>query len=320
MSVPDIWRCSESRPIPPFRISSHALSDTTFRCRDDEDYTSDEPYCRTLELKELQDVSFRPSFRFKIDLSVLSRETGLPANALTASLVLKDPALLTTRVVDKWAVNHLPDQYDVPEPLIRSTAATRGLELAVLVSPRKRLTAEFRTAHHPGQVVASRHYALNVPDDGVGFPITTVDSKVFKDLGLPPETIWVLDWRSTIDFDKPVEEVLRVLLNFNHTEKLLRLPANDPAAAVVWTNLAAEAFLEIATVVLSSEPAAPVNSNGLLGRLLKRLTAQTGLPQDALIARAKTGEEGLRFFRAHLQSSFSLHNRLTAMVPQGRVR
>lgn len=320
MTAPDIWRCSESRPIPPFRVSSRALADTTFRCRDDEDYTSDDPYCKTLEFKELRDVSFRPSFRFKIDLGVLSTETGLSADALSASLVLKDPALLTTRVLEKWAVDQLPGQYDVPETLLKSTAATRGLEFAVLVSPKKRLQAKFRTAHHPGQVVAARHYALNVPDDGVGFPITTVDSKVFKDHGLPPETVWVLEWRSTVDFDKPVEDVLRVLLNVDHAGKLLRLPANDPAAAVVWTNLAAEVFLEIATVVLSSEPAPPVNNNGLLARLLKRLTVQTGLSQDALIARAKTGEEGLRFFRAHLQSSFALHDRLTAMVPQGRVR
>lgn len=291
-----------------------------FRCRDDEDYASEDPYCKTLELKELRDASFRPSFRFSIDPDVLSTETGLPADALCASLVLKDPALLTTRVVEKWGIDQLPREYNVPETLIRSTAATRGLEFAVLISPKKRLASRFRTAHHPGQVVAAKHFSLNVPDDGVGFPITTVDSTVFKDLGLPAETVWILEWRSTVDFDKPVEDVLRILLNIDHAEKLLRLPANDPAAAVVWTNLATEAFLEIATVVLSSEPATPVNNNGLLARLLKRLTVQTGLTQDALIARAKTGEEGLRFFRAHIQSSFALHDRLTAMVPQGRVR
>lgn len=316
----DAWRCSESRPIPPFRTSENALRDVGFRCREDDDYSSDDPFQVTLELRDLHAEAFKPSFVLRVNTDALQAETGISPAKLVFAIVAKDPALLTTHTVARWPASGLPQHFDIPEALLQRTAGNRGYEFGVLVSPSARLPAAFRLASAPGHIVASRRFYVDVPDDGVGFPITTVTSQVFKDLKLPMETVWIVDWHSTTDFDKPAEEVLRVLLNEDHAKKLLRLPASEPLPAIIWTCLAVDVYLEIATVVLNSEPAEPVNKNGLLAKLVKRLRTETGLSQDALIAKAKAGDEGTRFFRAHLQKSFALNERLLAISLQGRVR
>lgn len=320
MTRTDAWRCSESRPIPPFRTSGTALRDVGFRYREDNDYSSDDPFQVTLELNDLRDQSFRPSFALRVDAEVLQAETGIPAANLVIAIVVKDPALLTTHTVARWPASGSPPRFDIPDSLLKRTAGNRGYEFAVLVSPSARLPAAFRLASAPGHIVASRRFYVDVPDDGIGFPITTVTSQVFKDLKLPSETVWIVQWHSTTDFDKPAEEVLRVLLNEEHAKKLLRLPATEPLPAIIWTSLAVAVYLEIAIVVLTSEPSEPVNKNGLLAKLVKRLRAETGLSQDALIAKANAGDEGIRFFRAHLQKSFALNERLLAISLQGRVR
>jgi hypothetical protein len=320
MTQRDLWRCSESRPIPPFRTSGSALREVAFKYLDDSEYSQADPYQVTLEPQQLQAPSFRPSFRLKVDPDALASESGLPPDRLGVALVLKDPALLTTHTLARWPATKIPEQFDVPENVLQSTSGNRGLEFAVYVTPTSAGSPQFRVANRPGQLVAARYFSIDVPDDGVGFPITTVDSAVFEGLNLPKETVWIIDWRSTGDFDRPVDEILRVLLNSDYAKKLLRLPASESLPSIIWTSFAIEVYLEMTLVILSSEPPEPTNKQGLLAKLLARLQTVTGLSQDALIAKAKSGEDGMRFFRAHLQKSFALNERLLAISLQGRVR
>jgi hypothetical protein len=148
--------------------------------------------------------------------------------------------------------------------------------------------------------------------------VQPVEKSYFKQLGLPEETVWIIRWNTTEDFDQPAEDVLCVLINKDEAERILRLSAGDSVGAVLWTEIAVEVFLEICLVVFGNDPEEPKEEASLLSKLLARMRKETKLGLQELIGKAQGGVDGYRFFRAHLQRSLELGDRIRRINLAGR--
>jgi hypothetical protein len=132
--------------------------------------------------------------------------------------------------------------------------------------------------------------------------------------------VWAIHWLTEADFDQPAEEILVVLINKEHGEKLLRLSATDAAGALIWADMAVDVFVEVALVVFGSDPPAPQNKEGLLGKLLSRLQKETKLGREQLVLKARDPVRGSSFFRAYLQKGFELSHRINRISLSGRAQ
>ena len=236
------WRFSESRPIRRFRRSEHALDRTEFRVRDDLEYTRTIPWRTILQPEDIAEGSFRPSFRLDVDEDQLQKDVGIDPADLQLGLTIRDPAILNRRLIRAWQLKTLPGTVDLSKEDLGGVSGLRGLEFVLQVTPSKILNVGFRTASRPGQTVASRIFSIDAPFDGAGFPVRIVDPADFEEIGLPPETVWVIRWLST-DFDKPADLVLCVYINREEASKMLRLSTADSVGRVLSTEIAVEIFL-----------------------------------------------------------------------------
>lgn len=314
------WRFSESRPIHPFRISEKALENVGFRTAYGATFTTDHPWSLVLEPEQITASTFKPALNFAVDKDRLAADTGLKISDLELTVLLRDPALWRAERIAGWPLADVPVEFEIPENILKTISGARGVQFAVQVSPSKDLAAAFRTASRPGQIVAGRAFTVSIPSDGSDFPIELVEPNEFVKRGLPEETVWAIHWLTEADFDQPTEEVLSILVNKEHGEKLLRLSATDAAGALIWADMAVDVYVEVATVVFGSDPPVPQNKDSLLAKLVKRLQNETKLGRDQLVMKAKDPVRGPSFFRAYLQKGFDLSSRINRISLSGRAQ
>lgn len=314
------WRASESRPIRPFRISRGALANVGFRMRSDLEFTKDDPWTEVAEPEEIRQATFRPEFQLMIDAETLERDTTLPVTDLRLSVIVRDPAAWRSERVADWPLEASPPTFAIPAAALLELSGARGLELALQVTPLMPLEPKFRTASRPGQLVANRQFRIKTSEEGGGFPIKLVESAYMEELGLPKNTVWFVQWKTTVDFDQPVEDVLCVLINKESGEKLLRISAQDSLGNVLWREIASEVFLEICLTIFSKDPEQSEDKDSLLGKMVTKLTKESGVEFDQLVAFSKDITQGARFFRSHLQTGLDLSDRINQISLAGRVK
>ena len=306
------WRFSESRPIRPFKISEHALVSTGFRTRDDIDFSTQNPWHLTVEPEEIENETFHPSFDLTVDRDSLSSETGIGLCDLDLSLIVTSPASHISECFEKWRIEDFPDQYSMNYQALRNLSCRRGYRFSLIVSPNRPLDTAFRTASSPGQVVASRTFDVTITESGSGFPVELAD--------LPKETVWVIQWLTESDFDRPVEDVLCVYLNREEGEKILRLSNRDAVGNAFWREIATEVFVEICLNLFKKETDPPLDPDGLLYKMTHKLSTESGLDFDGLISKSEDGTKGAGFFRAHLQKGLELGDRIKKINLAGRAQ
>lgn len=317
MSDKKPWRYSESRPIKPYKVSEHAFAKTAFRIRKDMEFLTDDPWYAIVEPEEIKHEGFSPCVELSVDIDMLTSDSGIDAEDLRLGVTLRDSALLKSILLESWNVEDFPERYSVPPAVLENVSGKRGIEIALHISPAKSLAPKFRTASKPGQVVSSRVFKIDTPFNGAGFPVQPVDAEYFKDLGLPKETVWIIKWMTTADFDRPVDELLCVLINKEEAEKILRLSSGDSIGRVLWSEIAIEIFLEICLAIFASEPQPPELKDSLLSKITARLKKETGLSFDQLVATARSDDK-FRFYRAHLQKNTELGKRIRHVSLAGR--
>jgi hypothetical protein len=320
MSAKKPWRFSESRPIKPFRTSEDALNATQFRIRGDHEFSAEAPWLMELDPDEVHKGNFKPEFKIKVDFVELSSVSGLKSSDLVLTLVLHDPALLSNTALETWNVDEIPEECRISQDVLKQVSGQRGLRLSLQLTPSQNLAENFRTASKQGQIVCERHFDIKVPDDGSGFPIELVEANYFEGLGLSKETVWIVKWNTTFDFDRPAEDVLCVLINKEQGEKLLRISGQDSLGSVIWREIAIEVFLEICLVIYNSEPEPPTNTDSLLHKITQKLQAVSGQDLDVLVLKSRDKADGMRFFRSHLQASLELASQIRRINLAGRIQ
>jgi hypothetical protein len=316
--MPNPWAFSESRPIAPFRMSSDALSKVGFRSRQDVDFNAAEPFHMVLEPTEIRSPDFAPEIELAIDRRAFADESGIEEEDAVVSVLMSDPGMLRAAQVAQWPLKSAPKKFALPRSLLEKASGVRGLLFRVCASPRKPLKPSGGRATTPGQVVAAKDFAIEVPADASGFPIDTYPSDFFVQHRYPADTVWVIHWKTIAEFDRPIEDCLSVWFNSDHASRLMRLGSSDKLGNVLWTELAIEICLEIALVVFASDPSEPANQNGLLAKIMGKLQTDPPMTLAELCRKARVDSEGVGFFRSRLQAAFGQGKKIQAIPLAGR--
>lgn len=314
----DSWTFSESRPIPPYRMSATALSEVGFRSNGELVFNDAEPFHLVLEAKDIRAARFSPELSLAVNKPQLASDTGIDQDDLVLSILIADPGMLKAAKVAQWPLASAPATYKIPKEILDTVSAVRGINLRVCASPRKALKPSAGRATAAGQVVASKDFTIDVPSDAAGFPIETHPSEVFVQHHYPADTVWVIRWKTGSDFDRPIEECLAVWFNSDHAVRLMRLAPGDRLGNVLWNEIAIEICLEIALVVLASAPAAPANQSGLLAKVVGKLQSEPPMSIADLSRKARLDRDGVGFFRSRLQAAFGQGKKILAIPLAGR--
>ena len=312
------WRFSESRPIRPFRVSALALDSTEFRIRSEDDFSAEIPWSVVTEPEHISQPTFQPEFCINVDKGQLVTDTGVAEGDLSLAIVVRDSALWRSERIMQWPLREIPQRVIIPEQNLRSLSGLRGLEFLLQISPSHPLDVHFRTASKPGHLVCSRKFDVRVPEEGAGFPIQLVDQRHFEELGLPKETVWIIHWKDTAEFDRPVDEILCILINEDKGKKLLRVSSLDSVGSVLWREIAVEIFVEVCLTIFTEYQERPDNNDSLLGKMYQKLNRESGFDFDELVKIAKNTPESMKFFRAYLQKGLELGDRIQGISLAGR--
>lgn len=307
-STPQGWGISESRSIKPFRTAESALEACGFRLTEDDPFLSSVPWRNVVDA-EIGVSSLKPSFEFRLDLERLRADSGIEVGELEFGVIVRDPAILTSRCIERWAVTDIPQHFAIPKDELERLSGYRGLDFVLVITPVRNLEPSFRIANKPGQIVASRTYEFRRHDEGTDFPIEFVDPQDFERMqpSRNRNTFWTIEWRDeSADYDRPVSEVLRILLNSDVRNKLLRISDTDPVGRLLWLELATEACLEICLKVFDSDPLPPENQDGLLWKLTERLRQNSELEFEDFVLMSRRRHDAHAFFRSHVQSAFAI--------------
>ena len=323
MSWPGKWRLTETKAIRRFAMSKHALDDTAFRLGPNSEYSTNSPWLELVQTDIVESPDFSPSFQFSVDEDLLLSDVQLSVDDLELVLTVADPAMHSTRVIERWPVARIPPHFaPLPSALRAQLSGQRGLVFSVQVTPLRQLEARDGVASDPGQVVAARPFALLPETEGSGFPTRVVDPSEFVRLGLPSDTVWVISWLS-VDYEHDPEDVLCILINRQEATKILQMSGSDAVARVLWTEIATEILVEVCATVFGHSAddmlEVPEEETGFLYRLTAKLTELTALSFEDLKKKGKD-LDALRFFRGHIQAGLGLGNQIRAVRLAGRHR
>lgn len=312
------WAFSESRPIPPFRMALSAFAGVGFRASKAVDFNNSEPFHLVLEHTEIRSPSFNPELELTVDKRALAEEAGIDEDDTAVSVLMSDPGMLRAAQLAEWPLSSLPRIFEVPREVLAGVSAVRGLTFRLCASPRRNLRASGGRATKRGQIVAAKEFAIDVPGDSAGFPIETHASDVFVQHGYPADTVWVIRWKTGSDFERPIEECLTVWFNADHASRLMRLSPSDKLGHVLWNEIAIEICLEIALVVLASNPGPPGNPNGLVAKVVSKIQTDPPVHFSELCRKARLDRDGVGFFRSRLQAAFAQGKKILAVPLAGR--
>jgi hypothetical protein len=312
------WTFSESRPIPPYRMSPTALAAVGFRSGGHVIFNDADPFHLVLDQKDIRSSGFSPELSLAVDKDRLASDSGIEQDDLALSVLMADPGMLKAMKVAQWPLLSSPAIYAIPKDVLAKVSAVRGITLRVCASPRKALKASAGRATGIGQIVAAKDFTIDVPSDAAGFPIETHPSEVFVQHHYPADTVWVIRWKTGSDFDRPIEECLSVWFNSDHAARLMRLAPSDKLGHVLWNEIAVEICLEIALVVLGSGPTQPANQTGLLAKIVSKLQSGPAMSVADLARKARADRDGMGFFRSRLQAALGQGKKILAVPLAGR--
>ena len=311
------WRHSETRAITPFLVSNSCLAEIGFRLSIESDFERNNPWASTIDREQLKSADFAPEFELSLDLPALEVEADVDPSDFQLSVVVRDPALWSSRALISFPLDEVPLTFRVPRGELELVAGNGGLKFEIVVTPRRNLEERFRRAWRKGQIVARREFVMSPPIDGLGFPIQIVPSDTFVARGLPKNAVWYIEWMDWLDFDRAPEDILCIFMNEETAEKLLQLAGNDALGNVLWRSVAADAVLEMCMKVFGRDPKPPEDPSGLLYRLIGTMQNAAATDLDGLVAQARS-PEGWRYFRTHIQSAFEFGEKAKGLNVGGR--
>jgi hypothetical protein len=252
-----------------------------------------------------------PEFNFDLNIDELAEDVAIGSSDLDLAVIVRDPGGHNYLCVDRWLMTDVPKHYSVTADILSELSGAKGIDFAIVVSPNKSLKRKFRVAHKPGQVVADRIYEVRWPImPGSTFPIDFVDPDQFPNMrpSRSRNTTWTIDWRDESEgYDRPLDEILRILINSDVRDKFLRMSDSDPIGRIIWAEIAVEAYVEICLKVYSGSPAEPTNQDGLLWKLTRRLQETSKQGFHDLVRTARNESERHSFFRSQVQEAMELN-------------
>ena len=296
----------ERRSIPPFgdgkdpNATSNVLDNILAKSRftpfpnvglDDIDtyFLSSEEATRAIE----------PKFEIVVNqVDELSGRLGLRERDIEVGMSIRSRYLRRYQVLQRWNLASIPlDPWSPAPEKIARLQSERGMDfvLAVrVVATRKQLILQ---GLDPNKVLARRVFSVKENVEAFTFPFRWV--KFGEETKYPEESLWAIEWNELDDeapFERPVGELLTVLVNEKAESPLRAMNEVHGANDLAWRMLAADITTQIWTDVLSKTENEPdeTDQETLVGQVFARLSRASGIPYSDLKSLIDPDVEELR--------------------------
>lgn len=283
-------RRRERRSIPPYgdgtspnaisNILDRLLERSRFAPLQDSDLGEEDTHFLTAE--ECQ-RGLHPRFEIAVDsLEELAKNLGIEEDDLEVGLSVRSPKLRRYEVLQTWTIQDLPVEPWSPEPArLQELETGRGMDFILamrVVSGREDLRSK---GLDKGKVLCRKVFSVKESVDTFTFPFRWAEFG--GDNGVPDEALWTIQWYDSDDsdqFNRPVHEVLTVLVNKRAEGPLTAMGEANGSGDLGWKMLAADITTQIFWDVLSKIDDEPEEGeiDSLVGQVFTRLSSAGNIP------------------------------------------
>ena len=213
----------------------------------------------------------------------LYERLGIDEDELEVGLSARCNYLRRYEVLERWRMDSVPsDPWSPDQTRLRQLHYSgRGVDFILAVRVTANRDELITQGFDAGKVLCRKVFSVKEAVETFAFPFQWV--QFGGDTGQPAEALWVIDWKESEEdvhrFERPVEEVLTVLVN-REAEAPLRLMAEVSGANDLgWRMLAADIITQIWADVLGNTAVEPdeADTETLVGQVFARLSRESGL-------------------------------------------
>ena len=284
----------ERRLIPPFgdgagpNALSRILDGVLAKCRfaPFEGVATEEQDTYVLSIDESERPVI-PRFCILVEqMDELSKRLDVQSEDLVVGLSIRSQYMRRYDVLARWDMDVVPSDEWSPDPeKLERFQSGRGMDFVLgvqVASSRERL---IRQGLGPGKVLCRKVFSVRAPAANFSFPFRWVEFG--GDTPYPEEALWVIDWNDTDgepQFDRPVDQVLTVLVNKKAEVPLRTMGDIRGGNKLAWRMLAADIITQIWADILSKSETEPDkdDTESLLGQVFARLSRASNLPYSEI--------------------------------------
>ena len=228
-----------------------------------------------------------PRFEIVVDsLDELTKHFGIEEDDLELGLSVRSPKLRRYEVLQRWSIDNLPVEPWSPEQSsLQSMETGRGMDFILamrIVADRGDLKPQ---GLDKGKVLCRKVFSVKESVDIFTFPFRWAEFG--GDTGVPDEALWMIEWKDPDDgdqFNRPVHEVLTVLVNKKAEGSLMAMGESNGSRDLGWRMLAADITTQIFWDVLSKTDNEPDEGeiDSLVGQVFARLSRAGNVPYAAI--------------------------------------
>lgn len=270
------WKASETCVTAPWPFSDRGFAGVKFRLDASESPAVDAN--RRIESVEEWD-RLAPELFLDVDRAALADDTGLPADAIIVSVIVRDRDLNKFQKVSSWPLNDLPrDTWSLTGVLDGFSRSAR-LDVSVVASPVASVDRPESTRIPKGAAVAVKTFRIRVPDRGLDLPVVLVEPDAMEGAGLDRNTACYVHWKGE-DMQRAPADLIEVWLNKDYEDKFRALSSDSANAGAVHIaqNIAAHVYASVLACVLGADAdagAEPGSLVGVVGDVIERRLQMT---------------------------------------------
>ena len=274
------WGASETEPIEPFGISAHALDGCALRLRKSEKFHNAET--RVVETDAFWD-KFYPELKLEFDLEDLQKTTGLDADDVVVSVVIRDRNLNKFGKILEWPAWSLPAE---PVELLPSWilfSHSDRVDICILATPAETRDRGVGIANHRADVVARTSFKIRMQVQATKIPHRWATPDEFVSRHVSPDTIWLINWLGE-DLERPAAENVEIWFNEKFKDAFQVLDVGGEFANLFRREIAAAIFSDLALQAVSgSKPF--VEEDGMRKMIYDLLTATSRMEIEQVFSR-----------------------------------
>jgi|GEM_PF-6597436 len=281
------WQKQESRLVRPFRTAQDCLAGVSFRLHADDDFSLDD----AIRVSDVQVSRLAPAVLVSLKALDFEKVVGVPVDTLRLVVTVEDRTFKDSGVAVNLPMSDLGTGVSVldldADVVARlSWAGETRVHVAVILG-EARNSYKVGTAHRVGAWVARKTFFIGKTRDIAAFSVNAVEPEYFKQLGLPPETSYLVEIADP-DLNQPSEH-LSDLVKVSLAKVLHSALARDEESSMAKA-LIKSIYVDIVTTVLAtgySNLTADVQPDSIIQVVTSKLARSTGLSAERIQQLAK---------------------------------
>ena len=227
--------------------------------------------------------TIKPRFRIVVNYThELTNRLGVQEDDLELGLSIRSPRLRKYKVLECWKLDDVPiDPWSPAHEKLEGFQSSRGMDFVLAIRVVVGRIDLERNGLGQGKVLCRKVFSVRESTDTLTFPFRWAEFGGGTDY--PEEALWVIEWKASEEdapFERPVHEVLTVVVNKKAAGPLQAMGDVQEARDLAWRMLAADITTQIFADVLSTTEYEPNENDreSLVGQVFARLSRVANLP------------------------------------------